>query len=408
MTKSSKRVWMVVVAVAAVAAVVYGVRLRTKGERAANATKAAAAEARVVPVTVAPVVRRDVPIYLEGLGNVTASMTVTVKTQLDGRLDQVLFKEGQAVRKGQLLAQIDPRPYQVQLAQAEGALARDEAQLKNARLNVERDRQLVTEKLIAQQQLDTDTALAGQFEGTVQVDRAAIDSARLNLDYARITSPIDGVTGVRQVDPGNIVHAADAGGIVIVTKLDPIAILFTLPQDQLAPVLEEFRRVGTLPVDATSRDGSARLGSGKATLVDNQINQSTSTIRLKAELSNQGHLLWPNQFVNVRLHLSVRKDALVIPAMALQRGPAGPFVYVVGKDETVAARPVEVAITQGDSAVVASGVEADERVVTDGQNQLRPGAKVSAREAGQQKGKGPGTPSAESARKDTIDASAKP
>lgn len=383
MTKrTGRRVAVLAVALVAAAAVVWGVRAHTTGARpAATPAHGPGSPPRAVPVAVAPVAQRDVPIYLEGLGNVTAFKTVTVKTQIDGRLDQVAFTEGRAVRRGDLLAQIDPRPYRIQLAQAQGALARDEAQLKNARLNVERDRELVAHKLIAQQQLDTDSAAAGQLEGTVQVDRAAIDAVLLNLDYTRITAPIDGVTGIRQVDPGNVVHAADPGGIVIVTQLDPIAIIFTLPQDQLTPVAQELVRTGTLPVDVTSRDGSTALGSGKLALIDNQINQATSTIRLKAEVPNPSHLLWPNQFVNVRLRLTTRKDALVVPVTALQRGPAGTFVYVVGADQTAAPRPIQVALTAGDVAIVASGVRPGERVVTDGQSQLRPGATVSAHEA---------------------------
>jgi multidrug efflux system membrane fusion protein len=367
------------IALAAVAWV--AVRSRS-ADRQAPASRGGEAQARAVPVAVAAVARRDVPIFLEGLGNAAAFKTVAVKTQLDGRLDQVLFREGQPVRRGQVLAQIDPRPFQIQLQQAEGALARDEAQLKNARLSVERDRQLIAEKLIAQQQLDTDVATAGQLEGSVEVDRAAIASARLNLDYARITSPIDGVTGIRQVDPGNVVRAADPNGIVIVTQLDPIAVLFTLPQDDLAPVSQQLARSGTLPVEVYSRDGASLLGSGQLALIDNQINQATSTIRLKAVVPNPQRLLWPNQFVNARLRLTTRENGLVIPAAALQRGPRGTFVYVVGADMTASMRPVQIDLTQGEIAIVASGLQPGERVVTDGQNLLRPGAKVAPREVG--------------------------
>ena len=388
MTKGSKRLLGTVLAVAVVAGAGLFARgrLRAVGAPRAAGQARAGPQAQGVPVTVTPVARRNVPVYLSGLGNVVASMTVTVKTQLDGRLDQVLFKEGQTVHRGQLLAQIDPRPYQVQLEQAQGSLVRDQAQLKNAQLNVSRDQELVRQNLIAQQQLDSDEAAAGQFEGAIQVDKAAIDSAELNLDYARITSPIDGVTGVRQVDPGNVVHAADANGIVILTKLDPIAVLFTLPQDELTPVLDELGRSGTLPADAFSRDGSTQLGSGQVTLVDNQINQATSSIRLKAEFPNPRRLLWPNQFVNVRLHLTIQKDALVVPSTALQRGPNGTFVYVVGPDQGAEVRPVEVSLIQGDQAILSRGLQPDEQVVIDGQNQLRPGAKVVAREAGQPAG----------------------
>ncbi len=370
-----RRSWVLLLGVVVLAAAGWVVRARLGVKPAASSGGPAAQAARPVPVVAAAVARRDVPIYLEGLGNVTAFKTVTVKTQVDGRLDQVFFREGQAVRQGQVLAQIDPRPFQIQLHQAEGALARDEAQLENARLNVSRDRQLVAGKLIAQQQLDTDVATAGQLEGAVEIDKATIETARLNLDYARITSPIDGVTGIRQVDPGNVVHASDAGGIVVITQLDPVAVLFTLPQDQLTPVSEQLTH-GPLPVDAFARDGSTLLGSGQLALIDNQINQATSTIRLKAVVPNPRRLLWPNQFVNVRLRLTTQAGALVMPATALQRGPNGTFVYVIGSDMTAAPRPVEIGTRQGDIAIATHGVQEGERVVVDGQNQLKPGSRV--------------------------------
>jgi multidrug efflux system membrane fusion protein len=376
----SRRWWFALVAVLVVGGAIWAVRGRTQSKSAAPQAGPAAG-ARAVPVVAAAVTRRDVPIHLEGLGSVVASKTVTVRPQVDGRLDQVLFREGQAVRQGQVLAQIDPRPFQIQLLQAQGALARDEAQLRNARINVQRDRQLIAEKLIPQQQLDTDVAAVGQLEGAVEIDKAAIETARLNLDYARITSPIDGVTGIRQVDPGNLVHSTDTNGIVVITQLDPAAVLFTLPQDHLVAVAQELSR-GPLAVDVTSRDGGVLLGSGQLSLVDNQINQATSTIRLKAVVPNPRRLLWPNQFVNARLQLKVRKGALVMPATAVQRGPGGTFVYVIGGDGTVAPRPVDVELTQGDVALVAKGLQEGERVVADGQNQLRPGSRVTVREPG--------------------------
>jgi multidrug efflux system membrane fusion protein len=350
--------------------------------------------ARAVPVTATPVIRRDVPVTLDGLGSVVAYKTVTVRSQVDGRLDQVLFREGQAVRTGQVLAQIDPRPFQSQLHQAEGARARDAAQLASARLNLERYRPLASEKLIPQQQVDDQAGVVGQLEGAVRMDDAAIETAKLNLDYSRITSPIDGVTGIRLVDPGNVVHASDQGGIVLVTQLDPIAVLFTLPQDYLPSVVEAMSK-GALPVEAFGRDGSTLLGSGHLELIDNQINQTTSTIRLKAVVPNPRHVLWPNQFVSARLHLSVRKGALVVPATAIQRGPNGVFVYVIGADATVQPRPVEVASSSGDLTVIGRGLEEGEKVVVDGQNQLRPGSKVAARDASQRPGPGgTGTPGA--------------
>ncbi len=297
-------------------------RAPSAGERGAGG---AAQQARPVPVTVATVARRDVPIYLEGLGSVVANRTVTVRTQVDGRLQDVRFKEGQHVRRGDVLAQIDPRPFQAALDQAEGALLRDQSQLRAAQLNVERDRRLVAQQLIAQQQLDTDQALSGQYQGSVRIDQAAIETARLNLEYARITSPVDGVTGIRAVDPGNVVHATDTGGIVVVTQLDPVGVIFSLPQDDLVEISTQLAR-GPLPVTVRSRDAGDVLGQGTLEVIDNQINASTSTLRLKAVVPNPRRLLWPNQFVNARLELETRAGALVMPVAAVQRGPSGTFV----------------------------------------------------------------------------------
>jgi multidrug efflux system membrane fusion protein len=352
------------------------------GVRAAAGRGGGAQPERAVPVLVAAAARRDVPIYLEGLGAVVANRTVTIRTQVDGRLQEVRFHEGQRVRRGEVLAQIDPRPFQAQLDQAKGALLRDQAQLRAAQLNVERDRRLVAQNLIAQQQLDADTATAGQLEGAVRIDQAAIEAARLNLDYARITSPVDGVTGIRTVDPGNLVHATDASGIVVVTQLDPVGVIFSLPQDDLVEISRQMAQ-GPLAVDAWSRDGSAVLGQGELKVIDNQINQSTSTLRLKAVLPNPQRLLWPNQFVNARLRLETRRGALVVPLTAVQRGPEGTFAWVVGSEGTAAERPIRIERTQGDLALVASGLEEGEQVVVEGGNQLRPGARVAARRADQ-------------------------
>jgi len=365
----------------ALGALLLALRSRSGGA-APSANKSADPQGgRLVPVAAAKATARDVPIYLDGLGTATAFKTVTVRPQVDGRLDQVLFTEGQPVRRGQVLAQIDPRPFRIQLEQAEGALARDEAQLRNSAVNERRYRDLADQKLIAPQQYTDQEAVTRQLQGAVRMDRASIDSARLNLDYARITSPIDGVTGVRLVDPGNLVHASDQGGIVLVTQLDPIALIFTLPQDELSRVARELAR-GPLPVEAWSRDGATLLGTGQLALIDNQINQTTGTLRLKAVLPNPGRQLWPNQFVKARLLLTTRKGALTAPATAVQRGPSGTFVYVIGPDDTVSPRPVEVESTQGDLAIFAKGLTPGERVVTDGQNQLRAGAKVATREQG--------------------------
>ena len=339
---------------------------------------AGGAKDRVIPVAVAQVQERDVPLYVDGIGTVAAYRTVTVRTQVDGRLDQVFFKEGQAVKKGDLLAQIDPRQFQAQLHQAEGAMARDAAQLDGARQDLKRYEMLAEKKLASAQQIDDQRTIVGQLEGVARVDKAAIETARLSLEYARIVSTIDGVTGIRAVDQGNVVNPGDAGGIVVVAQLDPIAVIFTLPQDVLPQVAEELAR-GTHEVRVFSRDGATEIGRGELEVIDNAINASTATLRLKAVLPNPGHTLWPNQFVKARLMLAVRSGAVVIPAPALQRGTKGTFVYVVGADETVQARPVEVERLQGDDALIASGLKPGETVVTEGQNQLRPGGKVALR-----------------------------
>lgn len=356
----------------------FAIRARLQGDaRAAGPGAAASAAAgdRVVPVVAVTVEQRDVAITLEGLGSVAAFNTVTVKTQVDGRLVQVAFREGQEVHKGDLLAQIDPRPFQIQLHQAEAALARDRAQLSGVQTNLERVKGLRGDGLASQQQIDDLRASAAQWQGTLRADQAQIEAARLSLDYARITAPIDGVTGVRLVDAGNVVRASDATGIVVIAQVDPIAVLFTLPQDDL-PRITKAMAEGTLHVDAMSRDGETKLGAGELALVDNQINQTTATIRLKAIFPNAGRALWPNQFVKARLYLTTRKGAKVVPAAVTQRGPQGTFAYVIGPDQKVSVRPIQIETTVGDQAIIAGGLEAGEQVVVEGQYQLRPGSRV--------------------------------
>jgi multidrug efflux system membrane fusion protein len=383
-----RRIVIIIVAAVAIGLVAWFLHKRTKEKEAGSAREQQAAANRAVPVVGAPVTRKDVPIYLDGLGSVAAFKTITVHTQVDGRLDKVLFNEGQAVHAGTQIAQIDPRPFLAQLHQAEGALKRDSAQLAGAKLDYDRYVNLAQQKLIAQQQADDQGALVGQLTGAIAVDQATIDTARLNIDYANIRSPIDGITGIRLIDPGNIVHAADASGIVLVTQLEPIAVLFTLPQDDLTRVLQQLA-AGAMPVEAWSRDGAVKLATGKLGLVDNQINANTATLKLKAIFPNPNHLLWPNQFVKARLLLTTQKNALTVPSTVPQRGPDGTFAYVIQQDQTVQPRPIEIEVTEGDTAVISKGLNEGEQVVVDGQNQLRAGSKVQVRQVGQGAQKAP-------------------
>ena len=330
---------------------------------------------RTVGVQVAKVEQKDLPIWIEGLGTVAAVQQVTVRPQVDGRLDKVFFKEGQAVKAGDVLAQIDPRPFQVALEQAQGALARDKAQLDTAKKSFVRYQELQKQNLVAAQQVEQYEAQVGQYEGALKMDQAQIDQAKLNLDYARINAPIDGVTGVRLVDAGNLVHASDTTGIVVITAIDPAAVLFTVPQDRLTQITSALAK-GDVKVEVGSRDGSQPLGEGKLAVLDNQINQTTATLRLKAIIPNPQHLLWPNAFVKARMLVETRQGALVIPSVAVQHGPQGDFVYVVGADMRAQMKPVTIELTTGDTSIVGKGVSAGEQVVIEGANQLRPGAKV--------------------------------
>jgi len=384
-----RRIVIVLVAACAIGLIAYFLHKRTSEKAAASARESQQAANRAVPVVAAKVTRKDVPIYLDGLGTVAAYKTITVHSQVDGRLEEVLFREGQTIKAGDRIAQIDPRPFVNQLHQAQGALERDRAQLKGAKLNLARFTSLAAQKLIAQQQADDQATLVGQLEGAVVADQATIDTAKLNIDYANIRSPIDGVTGVRLVDPGSIVHTSDATGIVLITQLEPISVLFSLPQDELTSVLQQLSAQGTLPVEAWSRDGSQKLAVGQLALVDNQINASTATLRLKAVFPNPQHLLWPNQFVKARLLLTTRKNALTVPSTVPQRGPEGTFAYVIQQDQTVQPRPIEVDTTEGDLAVIGKGLSEGEQVVADGASQLRAGAKVQPRQAGPQQGQKP-------------------
>jgi multidrug efflux system membrane fusion protein len=401
--------WRLVIALIAVGAVVWYVRSHHQerspslaggsggGDRADHAAAAGSghapargaegseAEGRVVTVQVAPVVRKDLPIWLEGLGTVAAMQQVTVRPQVDGRLEKVMFVEGQPVKKGEVLAQIDPRPFMVSLHQAEGALARDKAQLETNQANLKRYEGLKAQNLVAGQQVEEIAGQVGQFAGSVKMDQAQIENAQLQLDYAQIKSPLDGIAGVRQVDAGNIIHQTDPSGLVVITAIDPAAVFFTLPQDQLGAVAQALAR-GEVPVEAYSRDGTTKLATGKLAVLDNQVNQATATLRLKALMPNPERGLWPNAFVKARMLVETRKDAIVIPAVAVQRGPQGTFVYAVGADHLAQMKPVTIALTTGDVAVIGKGLEGGEQVIIEGQNQVRPGGRVAPAGAG---GQGP-------------------
>ena len=338
-----------------------------------------------IPVGVAAAKQGDFNVYLTGLGTVQAFYTVSLKTRIDGQIMQVNFREGQDVNAGALLILIDPRPYQVALAQAEANLQKDEAQLTNAKAQYERNKVLYDQGVIAKQDLDTLQASFGTYEGTIASDKAAIDSAKLNLTYCRITSPINGRVGLRQVDPGNYVTAAGNTPMLTITQLHPIALVFTLPEDQLQQVAQRMRQGGSLQVDAYSRDDLTRMASGKLLTINNQIDPTTGTVQLKAVFDNPDNALWPNQFVNAHLLLDTLKNAITAPASALQRGPDGTFVYVVDPNNTVQMRPIEVALTQGSTVVISKGLQAGDRVVTDGQEKLQAGMRVAPQAPAKQK-----------------------
>jgi multidrug efflux system membrane fusion protein len=329
----------------------------------------------VIPVGVAKAEVRDLPVILTGLGSVEAYNTVAVKSRIDGQLVQVTFKEGQEVKEGDLLALIDPRPYEVQLSQAQATLFKDQSALKDAKVNLDRFQQLYKDGVIPKQQLDTQGSLVGQLEGAVRADQAQVDNVKLNLVYTRITAPVSGRVGLRQIDPGNIVHASDPNGLLIITQLHPIAVIFSLPQDQLQPVAQHMRK-GTLQVEAYSRDDQTKIATGKLLTIDNQIDVTTGTGKLKAVFDNRDSSLWPNQFVNVHLLLEVRKNSTVVPAAAIQRGPQGTYVFTVKPDKTAEMRPVTVTFSEGNYSAVSQGVQPGDMVVTDGQDKLQPGTRV--------------------------------
>jgi membrane fusion protein, multidrug efflux system len=343
--------------------------------QAASSATSVSASPTPVPVEVAAASTADVPVYLEGIGTVQAFNTVTVKTRVDGQIQKLSFVEGQQVKTGDLLVQIDPRPYQASYDQVVAKKAQDEAQLANAKVDLDRYTALLKTNAINRQQADTQRALVAQLEAAVRADDGAIEAAKVQLDYTGIASPIDGITGIRLVDQGNIVHATDATGIVVVTQLQPISVVFTLPEDDLQSVSQAMAQ-GPVAVAALSRDGKTELDRGSLLLVDNQIDQTTGTIRLKATFPNPHNALWPGQFVNVRLLLQTEHNVLTVPSAAIERGPNGLFAYVVKPDSTVDMRTVTVGHDAGAVSVIASGLAPGERVVTAGQYRVQPGAVV--------------------------------
>jgi multidrug efflux system membrane fusion protein len=339
-----------------------------------------------VPVTVATATKGEIPVYLRAPGTAAAFNTVTVHSRVDGQLMSVAFKEGQLVHEGELLAQIDPRPYQVQLEQAEGQLAHDQALLKDAQLNAQRYTALYNEGVLSQQQANTQQAQAGQYEGAIKSDQGVIDSAKLNINYCRITAPITGRIGLRLVDAGNMVHASDQTGLLVITQLQPISVLFSLPQDNLMTVNKQIIAGAQLTAEAYDRDTVTKLATGKLATIDNQIDQTTDTYKLKAVFGNENNALFPNQFVYVRLLEGSKQGLTIVPPAAIQRGPQGTFVYVVTQGNAVSLRQVTVSITEGNQAGLTAGLQPGETVVIDGMDKLQDGSKVDPHTAAQSSG----------------------
>ncbi len=383
--KSHGWLWFLVLLIAGAAGYRYYVQAQPKASAAGQAERVPPKKGSAAfPVVAAPVRRGDFSIYLTGLGSATAYNTVTIHSRVDGELIHVAFTEGQLVQKGDLLAEIDPRPFQAQLVQAQGQLARDQAMLENARVDQARYEKLAAQGVIARQQSDTQIANVHQYEGTITADQGAIDNIKLNLVYCRILSPLTGRIGLRLVDQGNIVHAADTNGMATITQLQPIAVIFNLAQDYLPEIMQKWRAGITLPVEAWDRDLKQRIAIGKLLTVDNAIDPGTGTARLKAEFANLDNSLFPNQFVNARLLIETRRGVVIAPAAAVQHSPTASFVYVVKEDKTVEMRTVTPGPVQGDDALIEDGLKAGEVVVIDGVDKLQQGTRVEVRMVGGQ------------------------
>ena len=334
-----------------------------------------------MPVVAAPAVTGDIDITLNGLGTITSLATVTVKSQISGQLVRVAYQEGQMINKGELVAEIDSRPYELALAQAQGALERDQALLQAAELDLKRYQDLAKTNAIPRQQLDTQVSLVAQDKGLVISDKAQIDTQKLNIAYCHIVSPVTGRAGLRLVDPGNYVTANDASGIVVITQLKPISVIFTVAEDNLPQIVKRLRAGATLPVTAFDRSGTTKLATGALKTLDNQIDTTTGTLKLRAEFANEDDSLFPNQFVNVRLLIDTLRDATVVPTSAIQRGAPGTFVYLVNADNTVAVKPVTLGAASAERVAIQAGLAPGDRVVVDGADKLRNGARVVPRNA---------------------------
>jgi multidrug efflux system membrane fusion protein len=375
------RGWRVWAMAAAAAALLLWLFLRG-GKKDPNANPAG----RAVPVAVAQSRKGDMAVRISGLGTVTALNTVTVKSRVDGQLVRVDFTEGQLVKEGELLAEIDPRPFKVQLMQAEGQFAKDQAALQNGQADLRRFESLVKQGIISSQQLDTQKSSVVQFEAALKADQATVESAKLNLVYSRITAPISGRVGLRLVDVGNIVHASDANGLVTIAPIQPINVVFAVPADNIQKVMSQNAKLTKLPVEAWDRDLRSKLATGVLAAIDNQVDPGTGTVRLKALFTNEDKALFPNQFVNAQLLVDTLRGIVIVPTAAVQRSPQGAFVYVVKADSTVELRTIEVQGTDGDDTAVSKGLSGGETIVTDGLEKLRPGSKVALPKAPGAKG----------------------
>jgi multidrug efflux system membrane fusion protein len=340
-----------------------------------RAAAPASATPPTAPVVAGKVAQHDVPIYLQGVGTVIAYNTVVVRSQIQGQLIKIDFTEGQSVHVGDLLAQIDPRPYQAQIDQVTAARDRDQAQLTNAQANLKRYTTLGNQGWATPQLVETQTAQVAQLQSAIKADEALIEAAKVQLSYTRLTSPIDGVTGIRQIDIGNIIHPTDPNGLVVVTQLQPISVIFTLPETDLPEIQQQLAK-GPLTAVAYSQDNTIKLDEGKLDFIDNEILQTTGSVRLKAEFANPAHRLWPGELINAWLLLDTRRNGLTVPAPAVQQGPQGSYVYVINTDSTVAVRPVKVAQVSSGQALIDSGLTANEQVVVDGQYKLQAGTRV--------------------------------